>query len=455
MTLKEGSHVVILGAGISGLSLGWFLKKKFGSKIKLSIMEKAERPGGWLATDHAQGFLFEKGPRSFRTKGAGAATLRLLRSLGLQEQVITGSPKAKDRYLLLDKRLQRVSLNPFSFIIRNALPGLLNDLFQAKGDKNDESIGAFFRRRTSAFVTNTLIDPMAAGIYAGDIDRLSMRSCFPKLWEWEQSRGSLLMGMLRSKRRQEKDPWIQSLQKHPLFSLKEGVEALPKALAHELKGHLWLNSPVTSLNLESDGRFQVSAPAMTLAADALFSTLPSYALANLVKSPYLADLLRCIPYASVAVVNLGFRRKVLHLQGFGYLVPSNANEQVLGVVWDSSIFPEQNTHENETRLTVMIGGARHPEILQLSQEHLVKIALSAIRRHMDILWEPDAVQVTLAKEAIPQYRVGHHLLLDAIEKAEADYSPRLRILGSSLYGVAVNDSIAMAEEVAQSLSYKG
>ena len=62
-------HVVILGAGISGLSLGWFLRQRHGDHLKITIIEKEARAGGWIETKKVGHFLFEQGPRELSNEG--------------------------------------------------------------------------------------------------------------------------------------------------------------------------------------------------------------------------------------------------------------------------------------------------------------------------------------------------------------------------------------------------
>jgi len=171
-------------------------------------------------------------------------------------------------------------------------------------------------------------------------------------------------------------------------------------------------------------------------ADHIFSTLPAHALAPLV--PSLQEKLVKIPFATVAVVNLGYRCSVLDKKGFGYLIPSREKEQILGVVWDSSVFPEQNRNPHQTRLTVMIGGVRMPEVENLAEHELIDIAVEALKRHLGIAAPPDAAHVFLARSAIPQYQVGHgNLLSQIVDAAPKNFS----CLGSSYRGVSVNDLI--------------
>src|SRR5437762_1101962 len=92
-------HVVILGAGISGLSSAWYLKRQHGREIDITIIEKSSRCGGWIQTIDQDGFLFEQGPRSCRPSGSGIYTLQLIEELGIQKEVIVADQDSKLRYI--------------------------------------------------------------------------------------------------------------------------------------------------------------------------------------------------------------------------------------------------------------------------------------------------------------------------------------------------------------------
>jgi oxygen-dependent protoporphyrinogen oxidase len=222
-------HFVILGGGISGLALAWYLKKKYQETIHLTIIEKSSRAGGWIRSIQQQGFLFEEGPRSCRTKGAGIATLELIEELGLENEVIAASPHAKKRYLYTGKQLrclpQGIISSLFSPLTRGILPALWKEWRKAPEKCEDESIYDFFARRFSPEIAEQFIDPMVAGIYAGDIRQLSLRSCFPQLHRWEQEYGSLTKGMFfdRSRSKEIHSPFVQAMKSAPIFSFKNGM----------------------------------------------------------------------------------------------------------------------------------------------------------------------------------------------------------------------------------------
>ena len=93
---------------------------------------------------------------------------------------------------------------------------------------------------------------------------------------------------------------------------------------------------------------QVTTSAGTvLEADHVVSALPSASLAGLLgpapADAAIAGVLRSMETVDVGVVNVAYAERCLPLVGFGYLVPSWEPSDVLGVIFDSSAFPEQNT----------------------------------------------------------------------------------------------------------------
>ena len=248
------SRNIIIGAGISGLALGWFLKKRFGDNQELTILEASERSGGWIRTHHEQGFLFEEGPRSCRSKGAGLVTLQLIEELGLCEEVISASPQAKKRYICMDGKLQSLPNSLFSFLrsplMKGVLPALLKEWKIPPSDLEDESIGSFITRRLGKKIADTFMDPLVSGIYAGDIHQLSMRACFPDLHRLEKEHGSLIKGMFRKRKAEDgQSPFVQKQRLSSIFSFRNGMETLVSALDARLKSHIQLSCAVKTIHI--------------------------------------------------------------------------------------------------------------------------------------------------------------------------------------------------------------
>jgi oxygen-dependent protoporphyrinogen oxidase len=327
--------------------------------------------------------------------------------------------KANRRYLLQNGQLR----SPYSLSL---LPALLKDLLSPRGDLEDESIFSFACRRFGREVAATHLDPLVSGIYGGDPKKLSLKACFPTLHHLEKTYRSCFLGMpfLKTSR---------SRYRSSLISFKSGMETLIHALSNRLESNLYLNVDVIDMDCEN-GTIGLKLNGKKQYFDAVFWTAP---LAPLQKIG--------LPYSpcsnSLSVVNLGYRNKVLSKRGFGYLVPRKEGEKILGVVFDSEVFPDQNSSFSQTRLTVMMPW----------QEGAKEIALEAIQRHLGIDAIPDVVEVVEAKEAIAQYEVGHLAKAKLNKKFANKLSPHLYLLGSKMDGVAVNDCVAIAKNISSKL----
>lgn len=444
-------RVLILGAGISGLACAWSLKKKWGSNVQITLVEKSHRVGGWIRTIEKEGFLFELGPHSCRPKGVGFETLKLIEELELQEQVIVGNPSARFRYLYQNQALQPLPHNFYSFLLSPLMKGvpaaLWHDLISSRKKTEDESLFDFVSRRLSPELAERLVDPFVSGIYAGDMRKLSAQACFPTLHQ----RGSFVKGWWNSPKQKQtpSSPFIAKMQKASLFSFKEGMETLPKEIQKRLEAEILLGSEPTKISFHQDKVSLELVGGKILEADHLISALPSYSLAGLIfpHDQEAASFMKSISHATVGVVNLGYRKALLKKKGFGYLIASREKEKILGCIWDSCVFPEQNRDSDETRLTVMIGGTNHPEIENLSDKECLKIALEAVSRHLKIDAWPDAVHVTLARNAIPQYEVGYVKSKMIMQESLKAMFPRLTLIGNAFHGVSLNDCISAGRAI--------
>lgn len=440
-------RVVILGGGISGLAAAWYCKQKLGEAVEITLLERTGRLGGWIQTLQHEDFLFELGPRSCRSYGNGAATLRLIEELGLQADIIAGSKASRRRFIYTRQQLQPLPQGPLSFLFsplaRPLIRPLLREWWKPRGTE-EESIDSFFKRRLGSYAAEMFIDPLVAGIFAGDSSQLSMNACFPQIYQWEQEHGSILKGMLRSKRptAQHKSAFVDAWRKQGIFSLRRGMQQLVDTLRTRVDADVRLGCEAASLEAVPEGVVVHTACGERIEADQVIACLPAPALARLLPSS--ETWFPSQRMASVAVVCCGYREHVLAHKGFGYLIPSSERERLLGVVWDSSVFPEHNQSRGETRLTCMIGGEHMADFASQSADDFIAMAREGLERHLGIARQPDAVTIKLATHAIPQYTLGHTQRVAQATLGLQQYFPRIALLGNSYHGVAVNDCIAEA-----------
>lgn len=433
---KKPYKIAILGGGISGLSAAYYLNKKWGSNVQLSLFESQNRLGGWIQTVEKDGFLFELGPHSLRVC-ENDHTMALLRELGLEEQILYANSQSKNRYLYLDGRLQKMPSSVFSLLThplaKMLLPALCKELFVPRAEA-DETVASFFGRRFSTQVVETLLDPLIKGIYGGDPHLLSMQCCFPKLYELEKQYGSLIKGLIFSSFK-KKNP-------AKIITLKNGIESLVKALGDQLKHSIQLSTVINSISFEH-GKVVLND---NLIFDRVIFALPAFQISKLLNKPVANQV---FPFASFAVVNLGFKNLKIPFQGFGYLVPTKEGQQILGAVFDSAIFPSQNPTSNSARIAVMMGGWKQKELVHLEDDQLYEIALHNLSIHFKQKLKPETILVSKSVKAVPQYFLGHQT---AIENLFFQYKGLpIDFIGNSYRGVSVGDCIVQSKNLIDSL----
>lgn len=425
--------VVILGAGISGLSAAWYLSRT-GLPIEITILEKSSRAGGCMHTDHTTGFHFEKGPRAFKVSRA-EHTLQLIDELKLHDELLWTESKKHSRYLWHEGALHALPTNPFSLLFSPIAKGLLRALlteWRKPAKAGDETVWEFVSRRFNYDVARILFDPVVVGIFGGDIKKISVRSCFPQMKKWEEQYGSLTKGFFAS-RKQKRDQ-----SSSMFFTFRRGVEELPQAILRQIPATIHYNTEVKEVAFEG-GRVMVNTDKERFAADSLFCALPAEEAGRLFENP---DLLK-ISSAPIAVVNLGYDADVLPVKGFGYLAAVHSSEEILGAVFDSSVFSQHNRSPSETRLTIKMDDTGR------SEEKKIEAALKAVRRHLGISQTPKAVSFKRPSRAIPQYGVGHLEKMAELKEQFRKKLPQCHLVGNYLEGISVNHCIDVAKKAVE------
>jgi oxygen-dependent protoporphyrinogen oxidase len=410
----------------------------------VTLLEAASLPGGTARTVERDGFLLETGPNSVLDRDGAVGTLA--DSLGLRLR--PASQSAARRALVLGGRLRELPSTPSAWLASDVLPlgaklRLLLEPFSRRGPIGvDESLGDFARRHLGRTVTATLVDALQTGIWAGDVERLSAASAFPRLVESERVHRSLLIGAMRGR------PPAARAQ---LTSLEGGLGALSLAMARALGASLQLNAPVTALERDGDG-WALATPKGTVRAARVVLALPPFEASALVR-PFdggLMEALLAFPSVPVAVVQLGFRPALNPSpQGFGFLVPSAEGRDILGTVYASAAFPFRATGDG-TLLTVLLGGAHRPELLALDDAGLVQTAQRELSALLGLARSPTLTDVFRWPRAIPQYNVGHTQRVEAVH-AQAARWPGLWLSGNAYGGAGITDCVKSASALARSL----
>lgn len=441
-------QIIILGGGISGLSLAYFLQKK-EPEARITLIEKNERLGGWCHSERKQDFLFEKGPRCFKASRSFEIN-SLIKELKLQNEVIVSSKEAETRYIYHKNKLRKIPSSFFSFVTspltRKVFFPLIKDFFSPKKFIEEESIFSFVERRLGTHAANILFDPFTLGIYAGDVKRLSMGECFPSLHEAIRQKKSVLSSLRAFQKEQQIS---RQLSYTGLISFKKGnfsfIEALKKA-CNKVSFHL--NTEVIKIE-PGKKTSRVITPGLNFEADKVYIALPKEETQKLFVSldDLVYTLLSQIECASVASVNLGYDREFFPERFFGYLVPSFKKDIHMGTLFESSIFPDKMKASNLTALGVMLGGMHHPEIAEKTEEEIIELAKEAVYKYLKIEELPKFISVTKATKALPQFYPGHKKKIEAITSRLKERFPKIVLAGNYLEGVSVNDCIAYARKI--------
>ena len=316
------------------------------------------------------------------------------------------------------------------------------------------------RRKFSTELLDKLVGPFVSGIYAGDPEKLSLRSAFPQLFEAERTAGSVVRGMMRGRKTER-----GSQEKPTLQSFHNGNETFIRALASKLGPALRCDASVTEIQRRATGdaeRYEIKMSAggtpEEIVVDHLVLATPTQTAASLLRNVSAEfDLaLKEIEYAPVAVVSLGYRKAdVGHsLEGFGFLVPRSSGLRVLGTVWNSSLFPGR-APEGLVLLTSFVGGMTDPQAVTHSKEELLSAVHREIARLLSIRQTPVFSNAEIYQRALPQYNLGHHERITALKNLRPKF-PSLWLTGNYLrgpsIGASVEQSLAVAEEIRIRLS---
>lgn len=453
-------RVVVLGGGITGLAAAWELTRRAradGRPVAVVLLEAAERLGGKIRTQSLAGAPVETGPDSFVTLKPDA--LELVRELGLSGELIGTGPDAgvsvykggrlvpmpAGMQLITPTKMLPFALSPL-LSWRGKLRMALEPMIPPGRPDADESLAEFTRRRLGAEALDALVAPMLAGIFAGDAERLSVRSAFPQLLELER-RGGLARALWTRAPKRERREGLTTF-----MTLRSGLSRLSDALAAALPpGCARANRPVKSLRRGGRG-WLVETPRETLEADAVIAALPAPALAAAIEGldAEMALRLREIPFSSTATVTFVYDAKSLPSipRGFGFLTASGAGTTVNAATFSSSKFPAR-APAGKVVVRAFVGGAGRDEQAEAEVTSLQSRAREDLEKILG--WrgvEPEAALVARWPKANPQYDVGHARRLERLASCLKGH-PGLILAGSSYGGVGLPDCARAGRRAAE------
>jgi oxygen-dependent protoporphyrinogen oxidase len=451
-------------------------------KAGIELFEASDRLGGVLDTVERDGYLIERSADNFLVKPP--AGVELCRQLGIADELVSTDDTRRRAFVVRGGKLVAIPDGFYLMSPRKLWPLLTSPVLSqlgklrllaewlipprpnadpsAKHPSADESIASFARRRLGREAFEQIVQPLVAGIYTADPEKLSMAAAMPQFLNYERTCGSLLAATLRHARSagDGKDEGASGARYGLFVAPACGLTSFVNAISdHLTRTKIHLNVRVNQLRrvgLQWDIVFDETRPGVVPANsfDAVICAVPAFAAAAMLSQVdrALSSELATIEYAGCAVVSLGFARaRIGHaLDGFGFVVPQSEGRRIIAGSFASLKFPGRAPAAH-VLIRVFIGGALQPEFLELSDSELIQIACDELTELLQLLGDPQVVDVARWPHSMPQYHVGHLDRVDRIERLAARH-PTFGLAGNAYRGVGIPQCIASGQAAAERIA---
>jgi protoporphyrinogen/coproporphyrinogen III oxidase len=456
MTNMSKTDIVIIGAGLTGLTAAYYLKKNGYNVI---LIEKNSKTGGVIDTVKEDGFVIETGPNTGVLSHPEVA--ELFEDLSDKCTLETANPESKRRLIwksgswhALPDGLGKAIKTPL-FSLGDKFR-ILGEPFRRKGTNPFETLEELVLRRMGRSYLDYAVDPFISGIYAGNPSYLVTRFALPKLYALEQNYGSFIKGAIK-KGFEPVEPRMKKATKE-VFSAENGLSSLVGALEDATgKENIILNAKDTVIGLSGD-KYTVSTSTgegeKYFESDYVITTVDAGALEPLLSfiTPEELSAITNLEYAKVVQVVLAYREwQGIELNAFGGLVPTRENRRILGVLFTSSFF-KNRAPEKGALLSVFLGGTKRPGYVDLSDDEIKKIVFEEVSEMFKLSNpQPDILRIFRYRRAIPQYGKTSEERLKAITGIQNRY-PGLILAGGIRDGIGMADRIKQASLIASEIS---
>ncbi len=461
-TNLQHHNIIVIGAGISGLTAALRLKRE-GRDVLL--LERDTNVGGCMQTNEQDGFLLEQGP--FNVIVRDNSFNELIHSLTGRVEVVAPDDPKQPRYVFRNGRIQEVPSNPIALMTSPLLSAgarfrLLRGMLRSQpGDGTECTIHDAAKRRLGLEAADTLVSALVSGIYAGDSARLSLKAVFGIAHEIDTEARSILLtaiSKMRAAKRAKAQADPNALAKTKgLISFAGGLGAFCNAMGAEIGDGLRTGVTVQSINYDEQKELYrieaVDTQGLTTqyTCQELVLATPKNATGQMLHTiaPDAGHLISSIAGESIIILNLGYQadqfEKPLH--GYGFLVPRNEPDfPLLGTLFASSVFP-QGAPAGHSLLRVFMGGARDRQAIDCDDETLLATATAAVQEYLGATGTPMLTNICRYRDAIPQLQIGHGQLMKKVAE-EIAHHPRLHLIGNYLTGVSISDCVRVATETA-------
>ncbi len=455
----QTTDVVVLGAGLTGLTTAYYLKQFNKNFI---VLEKQNRVGGVIQSTTENGFLYENGPNTGVVGNTTVVELFEELEKSGKCQVELGGKNVNKRFILKNGKWACMPLGPKDaittplFTLKDKFR-ILAEPLRPTGKNPHENLASFVKRRMGESFLNYAIDPFIKGVYAGDPNYLIPKYALPKLYNLEQKYGSLIGGSVKKGFKEKKTEEEKKVSRKT-FSFVGGLGSLTRALLESAGVENFVSGAENISVQPSENGYlityqNVNGEVYTVYAKNVISTLGAYALDNTLPFIDKQEMAKIdsLLYTKVIEVAIGWKKwSGEKLDGFGGLIPSLEKRDILGVLYMSSLF-ENRAPEGGALVSVFMGGVSRQDLMLLSDEGVRNIIE---RECKDLLklktFEPDLFRIMRHNWAIPQYGVESGERFATVEMLEKQY-PGLQIGGNLRGGIGMADRIKQGKELAENI----
>jgi protoporphyrinogen/coproporphyrinogen III oxidase len=462
MSLK----IAVIGGGITGLSAAFFADSKIresGLDAEYVLFEADNRLGGKISTDHTDGFVIENGPDSFLARKKSAAELG--GSVGLNDTLVYNN--ATSAFIYNSGSLYPMPGGAIMGIPTQWSPFLATGLLSPKAKlraaadlvlprtnkgEGDRSLGEFFRSRLGDEVVDRLIEPLLSGIYAGDINDISLEATFPQFQKMEDKHRSLILGMKSSLAKGPGESSGKAVKKRGMFqTYTGGLDSLVEAVSGELReGAVRTATAVKQIEKHGEEYLLRFPDGTEEAFDRVIVTTPHHITASLFGDDPGLAFLRDMTATSVATVAMAFDESAVKedIEGTGFLVPKGNGFTITACTWTHKKW-NHTAPEGKILLRAYVGRPGEEEIVDRTDDEIIDVVLQDLNRIMKLDGKPAFHRITRWYDSMPQYRVGHKQRVTDLKEYLRSKWPGVFVAGASIEGIGLPDCIDQGKKAAE------
>ncbi|MGJ9382937.1 protoporphyrinogen oxidase [Salipaludibacillus sp. CF4.18] len=454
-------RIAIIGGGITGLAAAFYLEKEIKQgniDAEYALYEGSGRLGGRIQTDYQDGFVIEKGPDSFLARKTSMS--EFAKDVDMNEDLVDNHSGS---FILHHHTLHPMPEGAVMGIPTKIMPFAKTKLFSPMGKaraacdlvlpktnngQGDESLGHFFRKRLGNEVVDHLIEPLLSGIYAGNIDQLSLQATFPQFQQMENKYRSLIIGM-KTQRAQNQTKTARpknekdSKPKGMFLTFLGGLQSFVDRIEERLdSGSVHKNKALLEMNKLEDKYELLFEDGTKDTVDRIILTTPHQQAFKLFEQEKFMKYLGDIPSTSVATVALAYPKQAIKkdIDGTGFVVSKKSGYTITACTWTHKKWVH-SAPEGYALLRAYVGRAGDDSIVNMTDEEILGKVKEDLDHIMKIEGDPLFYRIKRWKEAMPQYEVGHLEQLQKVRQGLSEAYPGIDLVGASYNGIGLPDCV--------------